>query len=174
LTANTPSERQRYNQKCQVEKKRRFPVAKTETQDREVNRLRPAREGISNFRPQTAPNKDHHQYGYQSDGEDGGESHGEGLCPGKGPEHSSFLGFQKEHGQKRNENDEQRKENRWANLFGCAGQNAPPFGFRQFGGCLAIGGKMFREVTVAVLDHDDGGIDEYTNRKRQSSKRHDV
>src|SRR6516165_10831896 len=81
------------DQKNQIEQQGRLPESETQPQKWKVERLRDAGNRIARFGAQTSANEKNHQDGYQRNREHGREPNGQRLCPCKGPEHTSFLGF---------------------------------------------------------------------------------
>ena len=69
-------------------------------------------------------------------------------------------------GKKGDHDDEQRKEQCGSHLLGRINENSSPLALCN----LASFGKM----PIAVLDNNDGRIDQYANRKGETSQRHNV
>ena len=66
------------------------------------------------------------------------------------------------------------KEDRRANLFRAAHQNASSSPSSVTLLPMRCSRHALRQVAVAVFHHDDGGIDQDADGQRQSAQRHDV
>src|SRR6266436_9140560 len=105
-------------------------MVQAEAQDRQVNRLRDAREWIGTLWSQSASNQHNHQDWDQRNSQNGGRTDCQGLGPRQRAEHASFLSFEQKDRQEGNDDDEQRKEERRADLPGCVDENRPTLWFR--------------------------------------------
>src|SRR5215469_12842463 len=171
LAADLECQRKRDDEKDQIEQQGCFSESETQAQKRKVERLRDPGNRIPRFWSQTPANEKNHQNGHQRDCEHRRETDGESLSPREGTEHASFLRLEQKHRKKRNHDDQKRKENSGRDLFGRVEKNllALRLGNRRRCACL-----MFRELAIAVLNHNNGCIDQNTDSQGQASKRHDV
>ena len=106
----------------------------------------------------------HHQRRHQRDRQHGRSRHGEGLGVGERPEQAPLLRLESEDRQKRHRNDEQREEQRRADLRCGFDENLQPW---------LVGRRAFH-VLVRVLDHDDGGVDHGADGDGDAAEAHDV
>jgi hypothetical protein len=113
-------------------------MSQAEFQGWQVNRLCDTRNWIGTFRPQTAPNHHHHQYWHKCDGKDRGGADRQGLGPCQWSEHAPFLRFEQKDRHKGNNDDDQGKEERRANLFGCVDKNGVPLRFQYGAGIVFL------------------------------------
>ena len=90
-----------------------------------------------------------HQHRHQGNREHGGTGHGEGLGKGQRCEQAAFLCLQGKHRQKAQGDDQQREEQRRANLHRGLANDLP---------AVVIGDLGFFHVFVHVFDHDNGSI----------------
>ena len=107
-----------------------------------------------------------HQHRHQRDGEDRRRGHRVGLGKRQRREQPSFLGFQSEHRQEAQSDDEQREEDRRPDLGGCVGQQSPTRFADHVGFAL--------QAPVGVLDHDDGTIHHRPYGNGDAAERHDI
>src|SRR5260370_725820 len=113
--------------------------------------------------------KENHTHGHKRDGKQRRDTHRQRLRPSERPKHPSFLCLQQENREKRNHDDQKRKENGGADLLGGVEQNPSPLRLRHGPFRLLLG-----ELSIAVLDHHDGGVDENPDGERKSAEGHDV
>ena len=115
-----------------------------------------------------------HQNRHNRDRQNRRKSDGESLGPRQRPEHSAFLGFEQEHWQKRDHNDQQRKKSgrlpAWRRREAAADARDSSIFSPASSACMLT----FRQMPIAILDHDDRCIDQHTDRQRKSTQRHDV
>jgi hypothetical protein len=112
-----------------------------------------------------------HQHRHQGHRQQRGHQQGPGLGPGQRREHAAFLGLQREHRQEGQGGDQQREEQRRADLLAALGDDLPVLGAARRMPVLAgVAGQLH----VGVLDHHDRGIDHRADRDRDAAQRHDV
>ena len=203
MASNFQGQGERHQEKDQVNQQRGLAVPEAKAQNRQVQSLREAGNGVLGFGAQLPANKYEHENRHQRDRQQRRKTHRQSLGPGQWPEHTSFLGFQKENREERNQNDNQRKEEGGSDLFRGPEQDAPPFplrnrrrrgrsaGSRSFrrsvrgdssrtGGWTAMGqagwrgSPVLRKLPITVFHHHDRGIHQHTDRQRKASERHDV
>lgn len=122
-----------------------------QTHERAITRHQQAIQWITVFGQDAATHQPTHQHRNEGDGQAGGNRHGIGLGVGQRREQPPFLGFESEHGQEAEGDDQQRKEQRGSHLAGGLLDDTPMVG--------VIARPSLFQMFVQVLDHDNGGID---------------
>jgi hypothetical protein len=112
------------------------------------------------------------EHRYQGDGEACCRRHRIGLGIGQGREHPPLLRLEREHGQKRQRDDQERKEQCRPHFYGRIADHPP---LRGTGECLIRMRAMpCFDVLVRVLDHDHCRIHHGSDRDRDAAQGHDV
>ena len=117
--------------------------------------------GLGNDAP---AHEDHHQRRHQRHRQDRRRRHRERLGERQRPEQAAFLRFQREDRQERHGDDEQREEQRRADLGGCLDEDLQS----------GLVGRRTLQVLVRVLDHDDGRVDHGADGDGDAAEAHDV
>jgi hypothetical protein len=112
-----------------------------------------------------AANEVPHQHGHQCNRQRRRCRHRIGLGECKRRKQSALLGFQREHRQEAQRDDQEGEEQRWSNFTGRLGDYAPAIVIRE---------RLLFDVLVHVFDHHDGRIDHRPDRDRDAAERHDV
>ncbi len=146
-------------------------MMQTEAQHGQIDGLRGARNRIGALGTEASTNEHDHEHRNERDGEDGRGTDGERLGPSERAEHAARLRLEQKHGQKRNDNNEQRKEQCRANLFGRVNENPPALRLGDRVRCILM---SLGEMPVTILDHNDRGIDQHADGERKTTERHDV
>ena len=137
-------------------------------QDGQIDGLRDAGEGVGALGEHVAAEEDGHERGDERDGEQRGEDEREGFGPGERAEHSALLRLKQEDGEEGDDDDDERVKEGRANLLRGADEDGAALLLVHWR-TAALG-----EVAVAVLDHDDGGVNEHADGEGESAEGHDV
>ena len=99
-------------------------MVETPAQNGQIDGLGDARGWVLRLLAELSAQAERHKRRNQRDGEQGREDEGESLGPGERAEHAAFLCFKQEDRQERHHNNDERIEERGADLLCCADQDA--------------------------------------------------
>ena len=149
-----------------------FRKAQHEIEQRTIECNQSAIEWIRVFRRNPAADQIAHQHGNKRHRQSGGGRHRVSLGKRQGREQTSFLRLQREHGDERQRDDEQREKQSRAHFHGGSADHAPAHFVFQL---LA---RMFLcpafEMLVRVFDHHHRRIDHGADGDGDTAQRHDV
>ena len=113
-----------------------------------------------------------HQHRNQRDRQPGSRRHGVGFGKRQGAEQAPFLSFQREHRNKGQRDDQQRKKKCRAHFACRIGNHFPArFAFQRFVGVRVVPDLDF---FVRVFNHHYRGVDHRADGNGDAAERHDV